>query len=74
MTKPPTYFAIPRGTPLATCRSCGAVIYWIVTSAGRRAPMSLAEAGCTVPTRTTDGTGISHFIDCPHATQHRRPR
>lgn len=42
-----------------TCRSCGAEILWIVTSAGKRAPMNL------------DGT-TSHFATCPQADRWRK--
>lgn len=57
--KPPgKIFAIPEGTPLATCRSCRANVRWIITEAGNRMPVDL------------DGT--SHFATCPNAAKHRK--
>ena len=44
----------PNGERLTTCRSCGAPVYWSVTAAGRRVPISVA-------------TGESHFRDCRDA-------
>jgi hypothetical protein len=31
-------------------------------------------AECVEPTMTTVGRGISHFADCPNASQHRKSR
>lgn len=52
----------------SACRSCGAAIVWIVTTAGRRMPLSKASW------RPDDqgGTYLSHFADCPNAADHRR--
>ena len=44
----------PNGERITACRSCGAEIYWGVTAAGRRVPISVA-------------TGTTHFADCPDA-------
>jgi hypothetical protein len=46
-------FDIPQGTPARECRSCGATIYWVVTSAGKRMPV--------------DPDGESHFGTCPQS-------
>ncbi len=53
-------FDIPAGTPPATCRSCGAVIFWIKTAAGKSMPC--------------DADGTSHFATCAFAAQHRKPK
>lgn len=52
----------PNGERLTTCRSCGAPVYWGVTAAGKRVPISVA-------------TGESHFKDCKDAKSwtKRRP-
>lgn len=68
------FFAIPAGTREARCRSCDQVVYWILTAQDRRMPISLEHAGAFAPTQTAEGSGISHFVDCPNANQHRRPR
>lgn len=53
-------FAIPAGTPEASCRGCGAAIFWIVTAKGKRMPVR--------------PDGRSHFADCPAASRFRRPK
>jgi len=70
----PQFFTIPAGTREARCRSCDQVVYWIVTAQDRRMPVSVLYDGAFAPTTIADGSGISHFVDCPHAKQHRRPR
>lgn len=75
----PQYFSIPAGTPPSECRSCGQTVWWIETAAGRRMPVSVEVDGAFAPSdrRSTtqhDGSGISHFVDCPSRDQHRRPR
>ena len=70
--------------PTSNCRSCGAEIRWVLTTAGRRMPVD-AEPHLvmvsTGETLLTDGPLVkpaygytSHFATCPHAAQHRRPR
>jgi len=44
----------------ARCRSCEALIVWVVTPRGKRAPM--------------DPDGHSHFVSCPQRDQWRKPR
>jgi hypothetical protein len=51
-------FAIPVGTPVAACKSCGAGIHWIKTAKGKNMPV--------------DPDGTSHFATCPNADQHRK--
>jgi hypothetical protein len=54
-------FVIPDGylpdEHSARCRSCGALIVWCKTRAGKRSP--------------TNPDGTSHFSDCPQADQWR---
>lgn len=49
----------PKPQP-AACRSCGAPIAWVVTNAGKRAPI--------------DPDGTNHFATCPQAESWRKPR
>lgn len=35
-------------------------------------PISVGHDAAREPTPTAEGRGISHFIDCPNADQHRR--
>lgn len=60
MPRPPKIFPIPPDAAITNCRSCDAPIAWIITEAGRSMPVN------------PDGT--SHFINCPNAKQHRKPR
>lgn len=70
--RPPQFFAIPADTREAECRSCGQAIYWIRTANDRPMPCSIEHEGAYAPTEREPGSGISHFIDCPHANQHRK--
>jgi len=47
---------LPPGAQLTSCRSCGAVIYFVTTERGKQMPMD-AE------------TGETHFATCPQAKQ-----
>lgn len=60
----PLTFPIPPSAPETQCRSCEAMIAWIVTPAGKRMPVETRGAI----------RGESHFAHCPNAAQHRRPR
>ena len=60
ITRGPQLFPIPPATPPRACRSCGASVFWIITTRGRRMPAN------------ADGT--SHLSNCPNAAEHRRPR
>lgn len=51
----------PNGERLVRCRSCNALMYWGVTPAGKRVPISLQ-------------TGETHFRDCPNAQQHTKKK
>jgi len=53
-------FAIPPGTKLGRCRSCGTPVYWIRTKAGRFMPV--------------EPDGVSHFARCRQASNWRRQR
>lgn len=74
MTKPPQFFEIPANTNEAECRSCGAAVYWIITAAGKRMPVSIDIDGAFAPMGSEGGRGISHFVDCPNRDSHRKPR
>lgn len=69
-----TFFHVPAGTSSATCRSCQATIYWILTAASKRMPVDCAIEGGAPPTATSGGQGLSHFATCPQASEHRKPR
>lgn len=56
-------YQVPPNAPPAKCRSCGAAILW-VTDAGKHIPVSVASL--------EDGWGVSHFTDCPHASEWRK--
>ena len=71
----------------ARCKTCGEEIIWIITSAGRRMPLSVAsqERRFVITPGTADERGrnptaqqidtyLSHFADCPDAAEHRRKR
>lgn len=65
------------GAAVSHCRSCHAPVYWVRTPSGRPMPVSVntdVAAECVEPTMTTVGRGISHFADCPNASQHRKSR
>ncbi len=49
-----------EGKGIGPCRSCGELVHWTLTKAGKRAPLN------------RDGT--SHFATCPQADQWRRSR
>lgn len=67
---------IRRTHPLATrCSSCGALIVWFKTLAGKRMPVDEAS---TQPTDAQHQLDLkrhkSHFATCPDAGKHRRAR
>lgn len=70
----PNLQPIPAGSRESRCRSCKAPIYWIRTAAGRPMPVSVVdgEDGHQPPSQDSDGYGISHFANCPHANSHRK--
>lgn len=69
---------------VATCRSCGAQIRWVMTESGKRMPVDakpekrividpLGERlGSDAPTARVVDTYVSHFATCAFAAQHRR--
>jgi hypothetical protein len=73
--RPATFYEVPSGTASGKCRSCPAVIYWIVTDRGARMPVDCEPAhGGEPPTALSSGRGVSHFATCPNAKLHsRRP-
>jgi hypothetical protein len=70
------------------CRSCGAAIFWALTTTGRKVPLDAdpveaeAEAGRYALLWPDDGRTpraihrpalyLTHFATCPNASQHRR--
>jgi len=69
-------FAIPLGTPVTKCRSCGADICWVTTGAtakkpGRMMPVNVAGAEKNV---LGEAEGESHFATCPDADRWRKSR
>jgi hypothetical protein len=69
VSRSPTRYVIPRDTPPAKCRGCGATVYWASTPEGKLTPIDTDVDGGVVPTRKKDGTGISHFLTCPDAAK-----
>ena len=63
------------GMDRGDCRSCGAPIYWVTTSNGKKMPL---DTGAEQKFVMRDGTAHmervyqSHFVTCPNATQHRK--
>ena len=78
----------PAHPKRSQCSSCGAPIWWAQTDAGRRMPVDPdpVEDGnlrltwqsalpCVTVDPTFDGPRYrSHFVRCPAADRHRRPR
>ncbi len=69
--KAPVLFTVPRDSEPATCRGCGAAIYWIRTRRGKLMPVDTRGAGGLEPMRDRDGHGVSHFATCPKADHYR---
>ena len=73
---------------MSQCRSCGAPIRWLTTLRGKMIPIDLepVPTGNVIIEGTgrarVIGSGVpsdgplyqSHFVSCPNAVQHRRPR
>jgi hypothetical protein len=56
---------------MSACRSCGAAIVWLKTSAGKNMPVD-AETATAGDTQFEEAAGhISHFATCPNAASHR---
>ena len=66
----PNEYLVPDKAKTTSCSSCGAGIIWTKTSKnGRAIPLSVATI------RTADNgscVALPHFVDCPHAAQHRK--
>lgn len=63
----PSYITIPWSTQPATCRGCGAEIYFVTDARTRRPhPVSVACRGCRAPERETterdERTGTEHVL------------
>jgi len=64
LTEPPAHGPT---LDLGQCRSCAAPIYWTITKAGKRSPMSLDPL-----TQAPYDPPRSHFADCPDRRQWRK--
>ncbi len=53
-------FPIDPSDPQSQCESCRSPIHWVTTPKGRKMP--------------TDPNGVSHFVTCPGASAHRKPK
>lgn len=68
------------GRQIKTCSSCGAMIIWFKTEAGRPHPVDVTSVKATdmhldlLTKSHPQGTHISHFSTCPNADQHRKPK
>jgi hypothetical protein len=68
------------GRAIRTCSSCGALIVWFKTEAGRPHPVNAtsvqaADMNLDLQTKShPQGKHISHFATCPNADKHRKPR
>ena len=60
----PKRFVIPPNARDAKCKSCGAPIAWVKTTAGKNMPVDTSA----------EHYGESHFAHCPNADAHRKPR
>jgi len=59
---------------MSECRSCGAEIVWLKTSAGKNIPVdadTVADAGAEI---FDPDTMMSHFATCPDASKWRKKR
>ncbi len=71
---------------MATCRSCGAEVIWVITARSKRMPLSVESGHLRFVLKPHDDifssdpfaeavpTYLSHFADCPNADQHRKTR
>jgi len=65
---------------MAKCSSCGAEIIFAKTASGKTMPLSVASKQKRVVLSDGDATAmvrdtyLSHFADCPNASQHRKPK
>ncbi len=61
---------VAAGTKGKRC-GCGTTIYLVEQPSGRWAPITCSVPGGVVPSATTDGIGINHWIDCVQRDSHR---
>jgi hypothetical protein len=60
-----------------TCRSCGAPIFFVAMTSGKRMPLNQTPKKAVIIDKATGQGSIqdaytSHFATCPKADQHRR--
>lgn len=53
-------FEVPAGAIEARCRHCGAPVYWISITGGKR----IAIDSTVPPTAHLDGMGVAHVLVC----------
>ena len=69
----------------SSCRSCGAQILWAITPSGKKMPLNVSQNtnsgnvrlrsdGVAIVGPPGSGSYYSHFVTCPQAGRHRRPR
>lgn len=74
---PPPRIAPPLDADV--CRSCGAAIVWGVTENGKPCPLDAKPQLRYLPNTTNNVVRlrevyITHFITCPFANQHKKPK
>jgi hypothetical protein len=68
------------GRPIRSCSSCGALIVWFKTEAGKAHPVDATsvkaqDLNLDLQTKKNPaGKHMSHFATCPNADKHRKPR
>lgn len=71
--RPPTLYPVPAGVRGRPCKSCGMAIIFTRTDTGRAIPLSIEHEAAR-----WEGDQVlaapSHFIDCPQASSHSRPK
>jgi hypothetical protein len=52
--------AVDKTAPVQRCRSCGALVWWGTTKAGKSNPFDVVDGA---------RTAVTHFSTCPQARQ-----
>ncbi len=68
---------VNNGKDEALCKSCGAPIYWVFTTLGRKMPIDREKRRMVV--QGPNGWEVrvayrSHFATCPNADEHRKAK
>ena len=70
---------------MATCRTCGAAVTWVLTASGKRMPVDpipiaggnielTGEVATYVKPDSDTKRYVSHFATCPDALDHRKKK